>query len=652
MEIQWSLECVDRPILRSYNLSYCPITSPKNLTCKDGTEMATSLSNEVKQYKITGLKPYTTYRTILTMISDTRIGPPSDPRINTTYEATPSKPLNLMATEVKNTSVLLRWNAPDNLNGVLKNYEVWYNQHRRDVYEDTLGKTNFTFRLENLDSFTTYQIVVRACSNCCNCSGNSNSVTIRTDIGTPGMLDTQQVNDGPRKRVLFTWVPPVMKAGNVDYYEVNIHNTGDNKTSLARTRDTRCFLNVDTPIDATGLQAEQQWEVRIRPVNVIWSAHADFPAAASGDGLEERILKLDDGTNDDGTSARFQRHSSTGSNPPQSQSLEYLDRESIRKAEAQKADVHSPPWSQVTTMSSLRHHYDDWQSCTEEDKEVLKMLSLDKFRQELPGPWSKAYTHVTSTASMVWQPVVAIMVIIIMLVVTSFYVYKNFFRLKKGSVVLPPGLTDIAGKPPSDTKNGGMGGIGGGGLLGHGNDMVIVPEVGTERSHVGASIDAMYGSKACNSGCGGENVNGAVGSCPFEDRLTANVVSETGGRASVETSSLHEQEQSLLEDRLDAQSSASSSSIMMMMEHEDGAMLDNVGDEEEEDEEEEEEKQQHNSRHGLPASLQHDVRSAMVMGKPQLPSMHQTIIKPASNGYVTIAQVRGNTERDTTCFLS
>lgn len=272
MEIQWNLECVDRPIVREYNISYCPITSPRDLTCKDGTELFATLSSGETQYKINGLKPYTTYRTIITMISDTRIGPPSEPRVNTTYEATPSKPLNLIANEIKNTSVLLRWNAPENMNGVLNNYEVWYNENRKEVY-DFLGKQNVSFLLTDLTSFTDYEIVVRACSNCCNCSESSNSVKIRTDIGTPGMVVVASpLFDEGKRSVDIRWKPPSPKAGPVDFYEVKLDMTTDNYTIITRLLSPGCIQNFDMDIDGTGVQKESK--IYVRAVNVLWSGHA------------------------------------------------------------------------------------------------------------------------------------------------------------------------------------------------------------------------------------------------------------------------------------------------------------------------------------------------------------------------------------------
>lgn len=272
MKIEWALECVDKPIVRSFKLSYCATTSPKDLTCKEGTIGTADLPHYARSHTITGLKPYTTYRTIITMVSDTRKGPPSEPGEGTTFEATPTKPLNLVLVDSTNTSVQLRWDAPEHKNAKLVHYEVWYNKSKVAVYEN-VSMPSLTYRLKGLDSYTKYHIVVRACSNCCECSEGSNSVEIRTAIGTPGVLSPQQVNDEPRRRVMFAWSPPDKPAGKVDHYEVQIENTGDNRTTLTRTMETGCYLDVDTVSDATGRTHEHQWQVRIRAVNVVWSAH-------------------------------------------------------------------------------------------------------------------------------------------------------------------------------------------------------------------------------------------------------------------------------------------------------------------------------------------------------------------------------------------
>lgn len=549
------------------------------------------------------------------MISDTRSGPPSDPRVNTTYEARPSEPLNLMIFDVQNTSVLLRWNAPENLNGVLKNYEIAYNSYRKEVYEDILGHNNMTFRLENLTAFTKYEIAVRACSQCCNCSESSNNVTVTTAIGRPGIVDTQQVNDGPKKRVFFSWSPPALRAGNLDFYEIEVNYTGVQKVTLSRTRQLKCYLNVDTTMDATGLETEQRWQVRIRAVNVVWSGHAKHFGLDGGIG---DVLAMKD-----------------------------IEKQKIIELSSSEEDVMTV---RATTTTAAPYEFEG-DSCTSEELDFEeRLISIDKHYQVLAGPWSKAYTHVTSTSSFVWKPAAAIVVLLTVVVAAFVYGYKKFFKLKKGSVVLPPGLTDIAEKPHQDGKLGGGGGASGpGGIMGGGvgeRDLVITPDSIGNHARLGMCSDTMYDVKS--SSCS----NSSATPIAFDSRQAGCGVGSGGADLNMqrsESSSLHEQERRLLEDRTDTQSNASSS----IMEHEEGPMLPDCGPLEDEDEVE----QPH--RVG-PNSLEHEILAEMVLKQlsakqqpelhqlhqphnqhhPQLPPvLSQTVIKPATNGYVTIAQV-------------
>jgi Fibronectin type III domain len=87
MVIQWKLECVDSSIVGGYKLKYCPISSPQIIDCKESPVIYNITRNET-EYEIKGLRPYTTYKTLISMYSNTtRMGPESEPLINTTMES-------------------------------------------------------------------------------------------------------------------------------------------------------------------------------------------------------------------------------------------------------------------------------------------------------------------------------------------------------------------------------------------------------------------------------------------------------------------------------------------------------------------------------------------------------------------------------------
>jgi cytokine receptor domeless len=88
MVIQWKLECVDSSIVEGYNLTYCPISSPRNIDCKEPPVFVNITGGrDVTKYEINDLRPYTTYKTLISMFSKTRMGPESEPLVNTTMES-------------------------------------------------------------------------------------------------------------------------------------------------------------------------------------------------------------------------------------------------------------------------------------------------------------------------------------------------------------------------------------------------------------------------------------------------------------------------------------------------------------------------------------------------------------------------------------
>jgi cytokine receptor domeless len=87
MVIHWKLECVDSSIVEGYNLTYCPISSPRNIDCKEPPVFVNITGGrEVTKYGINDLRPYTTYKTLISMYSNTKVGPESV-LINTTMES-------------------------------------------------------------------------------------------------------------------------------------------------------------------------------------------------------------------------------------------------------------------------------------------------------------------------------------------------------------------------------------------------------------------------------------------------------------------------------------------------------------------------------------------------------------------------------------
>jgi cytokine receptor domeless len=88
IEVEWKLECTDSGIVAGYQLEYCPISEPKTLECiEQEKKMNITDGLENPKYTLKGLTPYTTYKIVIRMFSNSTMGPASDPLANTTLEA-------------------------------------------------------------------------------------------------------------------------------------------------------------------------------------------------------------------------------------------------------------------------------------------------------------------------------------------------------------------------------------------------------------------------------------------------------------------------------------------------------------------------------------------------------------------------------------
>uniref|UniRef100_A0A1B0D142 Fibronectin type-III domain-containing protein n=1 Tax=Phlebotomus papatasi TaxID=29031 RepID=A0A1B0D142_PHLPP len=264
MEIQWRLECSDAPIVQGYQLTYCPITAPKNSTCKPNSEVVKNITGTT-QYNITGLTPYTTYMTTIAMFSKTRMGSPSVPLVNTTFEAPPTPPRNLRIVSVTNTSVTISWDRSERANGVLNRYTVWCNSSNFPVYNNLNENETFYYKIENLQAHSYYEIIVVAWTT--SSSNKSEIIHVQTEMGVPDQITSPQ-NYKYDDYVLLSWDPPRHPGGNLDYYEVYAKVTEGKRGAVGfskKLNTTKCWVNRSCPKSWTEI------DLQVRAVNVVRS---------------------------------------------------------------------------------------------------------------------------------------------------------------------------------------------------------------------------------------------------------------------------------------------------------------------------------------------------------------------------------------------
>ncbi|XP_053677688.1 cytokine receptor [Anopheles nili] len=235
INLKWKTECGD-VAHTGYIIYYCPITTPRTLGCKE-PELAVNVTDKNQhQCRLENLKPYVTYKIEIAMYSESHIGPRSDPLVNTTREAAPSPPRNIMVRKITNHSVSLHWQPPEHINGGKMSYEVLYNGLSRKYNVEELN-TEVDQTLENLEAFTEYDIAVRALT--IGFSNISEPVRVRTLVGYPHTIGQPSTNSSNDSKLTISWKIPSKPAGCVEFYELKVKTR---HTAIYHQRKTECQL--------------------------------------------------------------------------------------------------------------------------------------------------------------------------------------------------------------------------------------------------------------------------------------------------------------------------------------------------------------------------------------------------------------------------
>lgn len=240
IEVGWKLDCSDRiGIIEGFNIYYCPIMSPLNVNC-NGPMLNSTIKADARTIHgvVNNLKPYTTYMLNVAVLTKSGEGLRSDPLYNTTLEAAPSTPpLNVRITDLSNTTMFVAWKKPSAMNGVLRYYEVYYNDQVRKVEEE-----GNHIKLTNLKPYTKYAVRVAACT--VRCSDKSQTIEEFTRIGVPGKINIPLVRFVNSSQVNIQWEPPQEPAGPIEamYYEIEYGN--GMIQNVTRTGETKKFKTI------------------------------------------------------------------------------------------------------------------------------------------------------------------------------------------------------------------------------------------------------------------------------------------------------------------------------------------------------------------------------------------------------------------------
>lgn len=438
IEFKWSLKCIDQTLIKGYILEYCPIKHPLKAECKEEELRQINITADATGFNLTNLTPYTTYRTVIKMFSSDAVGPDSSPLVNTTMEAPPTAPQFLRYSAVTNTTVTLTWEVPEHINGVLRQYTVYYNGKSRNV--DKQPGSTIEFVLDKLESFTEYQVVVVACTN--GCSPASNSISFQTGVGVPGDMLQPKMEEKGGKQVIY-WSPPSVPAGKLQYYELRVEmgRRDEIPPRVVKIRGNQCTLNID--LCRTDVY---KYSFYIRAINVVHSPHANNTIIHNYEHENQRLVKRDlaqkylalEGddlnANSEKASTLLKRHSNaeitSSSHHP-----------SINNHLTNANEISS-----TTTRRSQSPSYYDGLCEEQRDAVLQRYLDADKFPTILSGNWSNSLQYVCGyghTAGGFYFMLVFLIIFTMAFVYATFFAMKKLKKMKDIGVELPAGLEDI-----------------------------------------------------------------------------------------------------------------------------------------------------------------------------------------------------------------
>lgn len=420
---RWELQCIEKSIIKGFVLQYCAVNVEKNSDECILPMQRINISANANGYNLTGLMPYTTYKTKVQMISANSSGPMSEAILKRTLEAAPTPPQNLRYRDVTNTSVVLSWDRPLQANGVLARYKIYFNE-REMKYEGALTNDSIEFRLNGLKSFQEYDLLVKACT--IECSNVSNAIKFKTAVGVPSIIWQPNKIDLNGQNIV-RWHEPDIRAGLLQFYELRIeiklmHDTKMHER-IIRINGTQCTL-------AIGVCQTEELHFSVRAVNVINSVHADQEI------IKHHVQQRD-------ASNLHKRHS----NPEiatDSRHSNYNFQE-VQHPRAQTLDVHTnPEFNKI-----CEEQYDEW---------LDRYLNADKHATMLSGNWSPKFQFACNheASGGFYFMLVFLAIITAALCYAALIAKRKLQRMKDIGVELPAGLEDIKEENKGKNLDGGI----------------------------------------------------------------------------------------------------------------------------------------------------------------------------------------------------
>ncbi|XP_043278887.1 tyrosine-protein phosphatase 99A isoform X3 [Venturia canescens] len=187
-------------------------------------------NRKTERHTITNLETFTQYSVSLAVFNPEGTGPNASVVIMTD-EGVPSKPLNLTAHGVNSTSIELSWSEPDNANGAIEGYRVYFmHSNFTDVRTQKKNEPNhpvIEFVLNKLNPFTEYKIWVKAYT-WKNEGEPSEHIIQKTDISGPSAPVILNLTCQAHDAIYLYWARPEKFWNSIDYYYI-MYRSDNNK---------------------------------------------------------------------------------------------------------------------------------------------------------------------------------------------------------------------------------------------------------------------------------------------------------------------------------------------------------------------------------------------------------------------------------------
>ncbi|XP_060618323.2 receptor-type tyrosine-protein phosphatase delta isoform X27 [Anolis sagrei] len=163
------------------------------------------------RYSVAGLSPYSEYEFRVVAVNNIGRGPPSEPVSTRTSEQAPSSaPRNVQARMLSSTTILVQWEEPEEPNGQIQGYRVYYtmdpSQHVNSWLKHNVADSHIT-TIGNLIPQKTYSVKVLAFTSVGD-GPLSSDIQVITQTGVPGQPLNFKAEPESETSILLSWTPP------------------------------------------------------------------------------------------------------------------------------------------------------------------------------------------------------------------------------------------------------------------------------------------------------------------------------------------------------------------------------------------------------------------------------------------------------------